>query len=51
MMHRSLVPVDDVESRRIASLLGPTMIVMIVSEFPLVQPHLHDAQIPPCAAS
>jgi hypothetical protein len=47
MMHRSPVPVDDAKSRGIASLLGPTMIVMIVSEFPLVQPRLYDAQIPP----
>jgi NADPH:quinone reductase len=47
MMHRSLVPLDDAESRRIAGLLGPMIIVMIVSEFPLVQPHLYDAQIPP----
>jgi hypothetical protein len=39
--------VDEAESRRIAGLIGPTMIVMIVSEFPLVQPHLYDAQIPP----
>jgi hypothetical protein len=38
---------DDVESRRIASLLGPTLITMIVAEFPLVQPHLYDRQIPP----
>src|SRR5512145_2782780 len=38
---------DEAESRRIAGLLGPTMIVMIVSEFPLVQPRLYDAQIPP----
>jgi hypothetical protein len=34
-------------SRRIAGLLGPTVVAMIVSEFPLVQPHLYDAQIPP----
>jgi hypothetical protein len=47
MMHRSPAPEDDVESRRIASLLGPTIIVMIVSEFPLVQPRLYAAQIPP----
>src|SRR4029077_11877592 len=32
---------------RIASLVGPTIVVMIASEFPLVQPHLYDAQIPP----
>lgn len=34
-------------SRRIAGLLGPTIVVMVVAEFPLVQPHLYDAQIPP----
>ena len=31
---------DEGQSRRIAGLLGPTMIVMIVSEFPLVQGRL-----------
>ena len=34
-------------SRRIAGLAGPTIVAMIVSEFPLVQPHLYDQQIPP----
>ena len=34
-------------SRLIAGLLGPTLSVMLVSEFPMVQPHLYDAQIPP----
>ena len=34
-------------SKRIAGLLGPTLVVMVASEFPLVQPHLYDAQIPP----
>ena len=34
-------------SRRIAGLVGPTLLVMLVSEFPLVQPHLYDALIPP----
>jgi hypothetical protein len=34
-------------SKRIAGLVGPTIVTMIVSEFPLVQPHLYDAQIPP----
>lgn len=34
-------------SKQIASLVGPTMIAVLVSEFPLVQPHLYDAQIPP----
>ena len=27
--------------------MGPTIVAMVVSEFPLVQPHLYDAQIPP----
>jgi hypothetical protein len=35
------------KSRRIGALLGPTLAVMLVAEFPLVQPHLYDAQIPP----
>ena len=34
-------------SKRIGGLLGPTIVVMTVSEFPLVQPHLYDLQIPP----
>lgn len=35
------------DSKRIAALVGPTILAMTVSEFPLVQPHLYDAQIPP----
>src|SRR5580765_4571160 len=35
------------ESKRIAGLVGPTIVAMIASEFPLVQPHLYDSQIPP----
>jgi hypothetical protein len=35
------------DSKRIAGLVGPTIIAMVASEFPLVQPHLYDAQIPP----
>src|SRR5580765_8889560 len=35
------------ESKRIAGLVGPTIVAMIASEFPLVQPHLYDDQIPP----
>lgn len=27
--------------------MGPTIVAMVVSEFPLVQPHLYDTQIPP----
>ena len=34
-------------SKRIAGLLGPTIVMMVASEFPLVQPHLYDTQIPP----
>jgi hypothetical protein len=34
-------------SKRIGGLVGPTIVAMVVSEFPLVQPHLYDAQIPP----
>lgn len=35
------------KSKQIGGLVGPTIVAMIVSEFPLVQPHLYDAQIPP----
>jgi hypothetical protein len=34
-------------SKRIAGLVGPTIVAMIIAEFPLVQPHLYDDQIPP----
>jgi len=34
-------------SKQIAALVGPTLLVMLASEFPLVQPHLYDEQIPP----
>ena len=34
-------------SKRIAGLVGPTIVAMLVSEYPLVQPHLYDEQIPP----
>ena len=34
-------------SKQVGSLVGPTLVAMLVSEFPLVQPHLYDAQIPP----
>jgi len=34
-------------SRQIAGLLGPTLSAVLISELPLVQPHLYDAQIPP----
>ncbi len=35
------------KSKQIGGLVGPTIVAMILSEFPLVQPHLYDAQIPP----
>ena len=35
------------DSKQIAGLVGPTLIAILVSEFPLVQPHLYDGQIPP----
>jgi hypothetical protein len=34
-------------SRQVAGLVGPTVVAMIASECPLVQPHLYDAQTPP----
>jgi hypothetical protein len=34
-------------SKQIACLVGPTLVVTLISEFPLVQPHLYDSQIPP----
>ena len=35
------------DSKRLAGLIGPALTAMLVAEFPLVQPHLYDAQIPP----
>jgi drug/metabolite transporter (DMT)-like permease len=34
-------------SKQIGGLVGPTIVAIILSEFPLVQPHLYDTQIPP----
>jgi hypothetical protein len=39
------VPV--VNSKQVGALVGPTLVAMLVSEFPLVQPKIYDAQIPP----
>jgi hypothetical protein len=36
-----------VNSKQVGALLGPTLIAILVSELPLVQPHLYDAQTPP----
>jgi hypothetical protein len=35
------------DSRRVAGLLGPTIVALILSENALVNPHLYDRQIPP----
>ena len=35
------------DSKRIAGLVGPTLVAMLTSEFPAVQPHLYDTQTPP----
>ena len=34
-------------SKRIAALVGPATVAVVVSEAPFVQPHLYDAQTPP----
>jgi hypothetical protein len=34
-------------SKHLGGLVGPTIVALVTSEFPLVQPHLYDAQIPP----
>lgn len=34
-------------SKAVGGLVGPAIVAMIASEFPLVQPHLYDSQIPP----
>ncbi len=34
-------------SRQLGGLLGPAIAVILLSEFPLIQPHLYEAQIPP----
>ena len=34
-------------SKRQVRLLVPTLVAMLISEFPTVQPHLYDTQTPP----
>jgi hypothetical protein len=36
-----------VNSKQIGALVGPTLVAILVSEFPQVQPHLYEAQTPP----
>ena len=33
-------------SKQVGGLVGPTLVAIVISEFPLVQPNLYDAQIP-----
>jgi membrane protein CcdC involved in cytochrome C biogenesis len=35
------------DSKQLGALIGPTLGVILLSELPLIQPHLYDAQIPP----
>jgi hypothetical protein len=46
-MDNNIVRCGMTNSKRIGGLLGPTLMVMVASEFPLIQPHLYDEQIPP----
>ena len=34
-------------SKQVGGLVGPTLVAMLISEFPLIQPNLYDTQIPP----
>lgn len=34
-------------SKQLGGLVGPAIAVILLSEFPLIQPHLYDAQIAP----
>lgn len=45
--HTTVLETTVANSRKIAGLVGPALIAILVSEFPLVQPHLYDSQIPP----
>jgi hypothetical protein len=39
--------VSVVNSKQLGALIGPTLGVILLSELPLIQPHLYDAQNPP----
>ena len=39
--------VNVANSKQIAGLVGPIVVAIVASEFPLVQPHLYDLQTPP----
>jgi len=34
-------------SKEVGGLVGPALVAILISEFPLVQPNLYDTQIPP----
>ena len=34
-------------SKQVGGLVGPTLVAMLISEFPLIQPNLYETQIPP----
>ena len=34
-------------SKQVGGLVGPTLVAMLVAEFPLFSPRLYDAPIPP----
>lgn len=34
-------------AKQVGGFVGPTLVAILVSEFPLVQPRLYDSQIPP----
>ena len=38
---------SEAASRRLGAIVGPSLMAIIASESPLVQPHLYDEQIPP----
>ena len=38
---------EQATAKRIAGIVGPTIVAMVTSELPTVQTHLYDAQIPP----
>jgi hypothetical protein len=35
------------KSKQLGGIIGPAIMAMVASEFPLIQPHLYDAQTPP----
>lgn len=46
-MQGALTPESEAKSRRLGAVIGPVLMAVVASEFPLVQPNLYDEQIPP----